>query len=308
MTRLPSDGARVPLGDVRFRWRGSRRAGDVSYRVEISSTETFKAGGIWSTNLSGAQFTMDTTQLLPLASQAGALFWWRVVAQGPRSETSPDVPPSYFMLDAQAPRPVLPPEPVTGPQGELVVHALRGDEAPQFGEVKSEKFSIRDQDGTQLNGRDQMLVYAVPVWPEEDCTVAVRVRLREGPRGRLEQVFSAWSGAMDDPLRLVLDNGKLFARVEAGGGFSTPGAVLETNRWHALAAVKQGGTLTLFVDGQAAGSCAVPEFVTTQARVIALGGNPHYAGPEFLAATFADFRFYARALSAEEIQKLVAAR
>ncbi len=50
-----------------------------------------------------------------------------------------------------------------------------------------------------------------------------------------------------------------------------------------------------------AGSCAAPEFSNTRTQDCALGGNPHYAGDEFLAARFADFRLYDRALSAEEI-------
>jgi hypothetical protein len=45
--------------------------------------------------------------------------------------------------------------------------------------------------------------------------------------------------------------------------------------------------------------------VWSGARDFALGGNPNYTGaPEFLAARFADLRFYARALSAEEVKRL----
>jgi hypothetical protein len=71
-----------------------------------------------------------------------------------------------------------------------------------------------------------------------------------------------------------------------------------------VAAVKRGGSLRLFVDRKAVGSCAVPENLPTQATDCALGGNPHYTGSEFLAASFADFAFYARAFSDAEIQRL----
>ncbi len=113
---------------------------------------------------------------------------------------------------------------------------------------------------------------------------------------------------MDDPLRLVVDNGKVFARIESGGVFSTPGNPIEPGRWYAVAAVKQGGKLTLYVDGRAVGSCNAPEFNNTQAQDCALGGNPHFGGNEFLAARFADFRFYARALSDQELQSPAASR
>jgi hypothetical protein len=149
-----------------------------------------------------------------------------------------------------------------------------------------------------------MLVYAVPTWPDEDFTVAVRVRLDEMPKGRLGQIFSAWAAAMDDPLRLVVEQGKLFARIEAGGVFGTPGVPIDAGRWHRVCAVKRGETLALFLDGQPAGSCAAPRFTTTAARDCALGDNPHFSGDESLAASFADFGFWERALSAEELRRL----
>ena len=108
---------------------------------------------------------------------------------------------------------------------------------------------------------------------------------------------------IDDLLRLVVENGKLFARIEAGGGFGTPGVPLDTGRWHQVAAVKRGATLTLILDGQPAGSCPAPEFTITAARDCALGGNPHFTGNEYLAATFAEFGLWNRALSIEELRQ-----
>src|SRR5438093_1282733 len=81
----------------------------------------------------------------------------------------------------------------------------------------------------------------------------------------------------------------------------TAGGRSEAARWCVVAATTRGETLTLVLNGRAIGSCAVPEFTNTQAQDCALGGNPHFTGNEFLAARFADFRFYARALSNEEI-------
>jgi hypothetical protein len=68
-------------------------------------------------------------------------------------------------------------------------------------------------------------------------------------------------------------------------------------------AVKQASTLKLYLDGKPAGTCPAPEFSTTQAKECALGGNPHYSGNEFLAAGFADFHFYGRALNPAEIRQ-----
>jgi hypothetical protein len=186
----------------------------------------------------------------------------------------------------------------------LIIHSLREDDPPKFGKLISPQPATSASDGKELNGRDQMLRYSVGAWPEDDWTVAVRVRVREMPRNRIGQVFSAWCGNVDDPLRLVLDGGKIYARIEAGAGFSTPGVALEQGRWYALAAVKRDGTVRPFVDGKAVGSGAVPASLPTRATDCALGGNPHFNGNEFLAASFADFAFYARAFSDAEIQRL----
>jgi hypothetical protein len=81
---------------------------------------------------------------------------------------------------------------------------------------------------------------------------------------------------------------------------------IDSARWHHIAAVKRGSSLTLFLDGRGAGSGAAPEFTTTSARDCALGGNPHFGGNEFLAATFAEFGLWDRALSEAELRRLAA--
>jgi hypothetical protein len=69
--------------------------------------------------------------------------------------------------------------------------------------------------------------------------------------------------------------------------------------------VKQQDELALYVDGQLRSSAEAPLLIWSGATDFALGGNPNYTGaPEFLAARFADLRFYARALSAEEVREL----
>jgi len=306
-TQWPPDAARLPVGPVQFRWRGARSP-DVTYRMEIAPSAAFGPATSWSASLSATRLTLDSETLAAAANGGTAPVFWRVISVNANGETAADVPPAWFMMDPSAPPLSPPPELSTGPRGEIIVHLLRGDAAPRFGELKSAKFASRDGSGTEVNGQDQMLIYSVPLWPEEDFTVSLRVNIRELPRKGIGQVFSAWAGAMDDPLRLVVEGGRVFARIEAGGAFSTPGHALETGRWYALAATKRGGTLTLFVDGRPVGSCAAPEFATTQARDCALGGNPHFGGNEFLAARLADFHFYARSLSNEELEALSATR
>jgi hypothetical protein len=297
-TQYPRDAERVRPGPVQFQWRGARHVPGLNYRVELAGDDAF-AGILFATNrLAGPRLVLD---LAAFPATPSPDRWWRVITVSTNGETVPDVPPARFTMAADAPALVLAPVSKPGPEGELVLHSLRNNERPKFGELLSSMSGPRGADGTQVKGRDQRLVYAVPAWPEEDFTVAVRVRLDEMPKGRLGQIFSAWAAAMDDPLRLVVQQGKLFARIEAGGVFGTPGVPIDAGRWHSVCAVKRGETLALFLDGQPAGSCAAPRFTTTAARDCALGGNPHFSGDESLTATFADFGFWERALSAEEL-------
>jgi hypothetical protein len=151
-----------------------------------------------------------------------------------------------------------------------------------------------------------MLVYGVEEFPDENYSMAVWVKISALPENHLRQVFSAWAVPMDDPLRVCIDKGKLFARIEAQQGFSTDGVAIDAGRWHHVAAVKSGSQLTLYLDGKARGSVGVPAYINSAARSFALGGNPNYSGNEFLAAEFAGFAFYNRALTPEEINTLAA--
>ena len=122
----------------------------------------------------------------------------------------------------------------------------------------------------------------------------------------MAQVFSAWTRPTDAPLRIVLDQGKLYARIEAGGSYSTPGVEVQLARWYSIAAVKKGANLTLYLDGKPVGSCNAPIVSNTQSTACALGGNPRFACNEYLAARFSDFTLYVRALSEQEVSAAAA--
>jgi len=204
---------------------------------------------------------------------------------------------------------------VEGPSGVLVKAALRGSSQAEFGQRKRETgfkpaVGPDGQPGhaTELNGQNQMLIYALEEFPDENYSMAVWVRFTQLPENHLGQIFSAWAAALDDPLRVCIDQGKLFARIEAQQGFSTKGVAIEAGRWHHVAAVKADGQLILYVDGKSRETTTAPQFITSAAKSFALGGNPNFSGNEFLAAQFAGFAFYGRALSAQEVAALTAER
>lgn len=308
-TEIPSDGAKVRPEPIRFQWRGER-AGPSDYRVEFSTDEAFGRMVFVTNTVTGTRMTLDAGRLAGAAGSASTRLFWRVTTIGDSGDTIPDSPPAWFEICPDAPPQELPRELITGPEGEVIQHSLRNSAPPEFGPTPGLPGGMADRgaDGTRLDGQRQSIVYDLPGWPAEDLTLAVRVRLDAFPEGRLGQVFSAWTAAMDDPLRLVIDRGRLYARVEAGGGSSTPGVAFETGRWYAVVAVRHAATLTLYVDGRQVGRTSVPAVAFTRSQACALGGNPRFSGNEHLAAAFADFSLWERAWRDAEIQRWSAGR
>lgn len=301
LTVLPPDAAAVHAGPIELRWRGLGEAG-VGYRVEVSPDPGFRSMDLWTTNTTSTRITVHAGEVASrLAATRGMLFW-RVAARSVTGETLADVPPAWFRVDPAAPPQVLPPEPKLGPNRELALDTLRLGEEPSYGNRQLTGAVSLQSEGADTDGSSGLIRYPIDVWPEDDFTVLIRVRIAELPRGRVGQVFSAWAAAMDDPLRLVIDRGRLFARIEAGSTYSTDGVAVEVARWYSIAAVKKADRLQLFVDGHFAGSTTAPLLLTTLARDCALGGNPHFGGNEFLSARFREFRLIARALSTAEVE------
>jgi hypothetical protein len=306
VTRVPPDGASVPRGKIAFRWRG----GDSTNELHISADEHF-AQTILSLPVPrehGAVVEIDDR------FEPGRSYFWEVISRNSNGPTRSAWPPARFRVDATLPatnemlgtiRPL-------GPGGALLLADLHGNPAPRFGEWQrtTNWQAAMGRLGTasaavSLNGRQQRLAYIVGEWPEENYSVALWCRIDELPEGRIGQIFSAWAAGMDDPLRVTVDRGKLFARIESGSGYSTDGVPVTPNKWMHVAAVKAGGRLHLFIDGKERASTEAPEWITTTAKDFALGGNPHYSGNEFLAVTISDLAFFPRALSGKEIAAML---
>jgi hyaluronoglucosaminidase len=138
-----------------------------------------------------------------------------------------------------------------------------------------------------------------------DYTATCWFYLESYPKEHYEQVLSAWCPG-EDPLRITIEGEELFARIEGFGTGGTPRVRVELGRWVHAAAVKEGAQLTLYVDGVSVGSTAAPAEVLSRSTEIAIGANPLYTGHEYLRGRVDDLHFYARALSAEEVQSAFA--
>ncbi len=239
-------------------------------------------------------------------------YYWKLIARNAHGVTESIAPHKHFVID-----PTLPPAPDTPDTqyGErpkdsaLVIAPLRGDPKPEWGQLKDAKGwrpapgpDGKPDGAIELDGAAGRITYAITEFPDHDFTVAVWLWVTALPKTQYGQVFSAWCKGMDDPLRLVVHQGKLHARIEAGQFFGTEGWPVEVGKWTRVAAVKEGAKLTLYINGAAHSTAKVPENVASSAEDFALGGNPHFGGPEFLACRLADLRFFARALAEGEVR------
>jgi hypothetical protein len=302
----PRHGERLPPGKLLFAWGGKRRAAEGEERtLVIANAPDFERARVHRAESVG-RLVVD-----PEAGAGGGTFYWKVAARN-RSGSSESEARSFTVDPALPPLPaaVLGP-PGEGPDGVLLSAPLRGDPAPSHG-LLLDSGGIAPAEGRRgepgaalsFDGERGRIRYAIPWFPMKDYAAAVHVAVRSFPAGRIAQVLSAWSRGVDDPLRITVEGGKVFARLEAGRSYSTEGVPLEAGRWVHLAAVKRGPRLTLYVDGTERAAAAVPEDVDSEAENVGLGGNPNFGGNEFLPASMADFRLYARALEPGEIREL----
>ncbi len=308
----PGDRAKVGPGAIQFAWRRPARqaAGSRMHRVLISDSPTFERIVLRYGEKPGTWLLLPKEEAAKLTPHEP--YFWKLIARNEHGSSESIRPYKQFTVD-----PTVPPLAENWPYGQreqdmVVTHApLRGDVGTSYGKLLEGKGwkpaagpGGSANGAVQTDGKAGIVKYKLLAFPEEDYSVSIWVSVTRLPEKTLGQVFSAWSASMDDPLRLVVDRGRLFARIEAGGAYGTEGVEIRPGRWYHLAAVKRGGKLTLYVDGQARTSAQVPEAIYSGADTFAIGGNPKYGGPEFLAAKLANLRLYARALSGQEIQQL----
>ncbi|HOX40339.1 MAG TPA: glycoside hydrolase family 127 protein [Candidatus Brocadiia bacterium] len=300
----PAQGKRIGTGPYRFRWTCLTRAGrgELRHTLMISKSRDM-SNPVVKEEVSGVSRVLD--------GLAPGEYFWTVVRHGGSGDAANYYGPQRFTVDAAIKNDVEP---------EIVAAEFRADglgisdefdgkAAPKVGtlekatDIAPAKDHAGKQDGAiALNGETSGITYAIPFLPEDDYAMMCRVCPEGMPYGRLGQIFSAWAGGMDDPLRVVIHGDELFARIEAGSFFTTKGVKVENGKWIHVAAVKRGGKLELYVDGKAVQTVDVPAGVYSGCEAVGIGTNPRYTEHnERLKGRLDSFRFYARALSAEEI-------
>jgi hypothetical protein len=277
ITRIPFDGGTVSTAGARFQWTGSSSsvAPALSYQFLVAANTEFSNPIINLWGLTSNSLYLNADQLKPCSTNLS--YYWQIVAVNSHGRTVSTGPPAKFTLSA-----ALPADAKSPPLDRLSLLL----NAPEM---------------VQTDGKSQKFRHRIAAFPEEGYSVALRMRVDEFPEDHLGQVLSGWTAATDDPLRLCIEGGKLFARIEAGQNYSTAGIPVETGRWMNVVVVRSEDKLALFIDGQERGSCSLPLFLQSTSTEIALGGNPRYAGNEYLHGAFSDLKVYARALDSSEV-------
>ncbi|MBN1443162.1 MAG: LamG domain-containing protein, partial [Planctomycetes bacterium] len=298
----PRRGQSLGPGRVLFRWTGLRSEhGAEAFVLHVSPREDFS-------EIALLEEIARSVAVPSFEFAAGREYFWKVVSRNAAGEIESET--RSFRIDPDG-EPLARGEieaMIPAPDGLLLAAPLRGSPEPSRGLLQDAR-AIRpaagrrgEESGAVLSdGKTGRIRYATPLFPAGEYTASVWVRIESLPEGRLAQIASAWAGGMDDPLRICVEDGKLFARIEAGSAYSTQGAPVETGRWFHVAAVKEGAELRLYIGGERKAKARVPPLLATAARNIALGANPNFSGDEHLEAAFADFRLHARALSDEEV-------
>ena len=300
---LPEDGTIGKPGAILFRWRGSGTDGE-TYDLVISRDAAFGTEVMRVKGLTSPYTTVER------GLQAAGAYHWKVIARNAYGETESAGPPRTFRVNPAAHDRFLA---VRG-DGCMVASRLDGTGDPSCGVMSfaAGVSAAPDRHGDErgavhLSGQGSGLRYRVPYFPETDYSFVGWVRPDAG-QGGLRQIFSAWCRGMDDPLRVTIEGDEVSARIEAGAAFRTPGVRIERETWTHVAAVKQGRSLRLYVNGQKVGEASVPERVRSQAQAIGIGFNPLWSGGENLAGALDDVAFYARALTEDDIRSAMESR
>lgn len=296
---LPEDGAEGAPGALLFRWDAYAHP-DITYRLCIARDADFTDIAAQRKGLNHPFVIVDDS-----LQEAGE-YYWKVVAENAHGSVDNAGGARRFRVNPAATQAFT-----AGirDDGVMIDAPMHGDAAPVFG-VLDEARNVTPAENhagaanAALRFTDGMARYRLPFFPESDYTAAAWIRPEALGTPGLQQVFSAWRRASDDPLRITIEGGAVHARIESPAGFfSTADVPLREGEWTHVAAVKQGRQLTLYVNGAAGAPVAVPEKLSSSSLEAAFGANPRYPGGEYFRGCISNAVFFARTISPDELQK-----
>ncbi len=298
---LPEDNAAGAAGPVLFCWQ---LTGKLEYDLEllVAKDRDFNDVVVHRKGVK-ARYVVVNDGL-----EQDGVYYWKVLAVSEGGTTENKGGPRVIRVDPNQGQPFL----SLRDDGLMAASALNGDGTPTFGACEHQQGLSSAVDRTEkehaaaaFDGKTSELRYRIPFFPDEDYSFSAWICPEGLPAKGLQQVFSAWCKGGDDPLRVTLEGGNIFARIEnPKGGCSTRGTPVRNGEWVHVAAVKDRGKLTLYVNGAPVESVVTHQYIRSESSAIGIGFNPLFAGGEHFAGKVDDFAFYARALSAEDIVEM----
>ncbi|HOE65113.1 MAG TPA: glycoside hydrolase family 127 protein [Candidatus Hydrogenedentes bacterium] len=306
----PMNGAAMGPGTVLFGWAYYGAPKDYHYEL-IVAKDAALTQVVLHEEIPLASFFLARDRF----TEAGAYFWTVRTVNDNGATTDPTAP-RFFTIDrTQAPYAgYIEPQ----PNGPIAASPMDGSGAASVGLPVAQGGSIRpaaDRFGAPNKALEfwwywslATMRYKIPVFPEKDYAFSAWLcPAKEGPGVPGDRwVFSAWTAFGDDPLRVVQTPQGLVAAIETKDKtYTTPAESIEKGEWIHVAAVKEGATLTLYVDGEAKQRVAVPETVRSASTALGLSSNPAFAAhSDRFTGSIDEFAFYPRALTQEEIAAL----
>ncbi len=160
----------------------------------------------------------------------------------------------------------------------------------------------------KFNGVESRLRYGVPLFPDNNYTFEAWIQPATETSGVdiPQRLFSGWHGYYEDPLRLSIRSGKIFAGLETNGkSYETSRIQFPAPGWFHVAVVKKGEVLKIHVNGKEEAQVSVPVFIKNDARNIGIGFNPLYVDGEFYHGAIGPFTFRACALDDHQIKDVM---
>jgi hypothetical protein len=303
----PRRGQAVPAGPVLFEW--SAVADAINFRLLVARDVAFK-------QIVADEVATDARRhVIEKGLESGATYYWKVIASNARGNAESVGTPWAFTLDPKQPNTVKAQlEKIRlatsgrGPQQILVSSEIIDGKFESAAQVdpKAQWQAAPDAQGraghaAEFAGKPEgALRFSLPAFPPTDYTFVCWFKPADLQRKELQHICSAWTRPYDDPLRLTIEKGQLSARIEAGSCYATGPAQLTAGAWQQAVVVKLGATLTLYLNGKKISTVTVPESLSTDATVLALGANPSPVYQEAFVGSIAAARLLAKPFTAEE--------
>ena len=318
VTWKPADDTKVGRGAIHFVSRPAAKAmfQSVKRTVLISDSPTFDRVVLRYGDKPAKEVTLPPAEASKLKPHTD--YYWKLVAANEYGQASSIAPYKHFQIDPEAePAPAT----VDGRRSSdqmLTAARLSGHVEPEYGVLLDaagwQATAGPDQQprgAVRLDGTGGLLRYKIDRFPQLEYTLSMWLAINRLPDTRFGLAFSLWNPMPEDSLRLIVEEGKLFARIEAAftgpwtKRYTTEGVPVEPGAWYHVVVVKNSTLFTLYVDGRVYSEIKVPWYMPSRTREFTLGGNPFSRREsEFLAADFADLRLLARVLSAEDVREL----